>query len=87
MIHDLWKKQKKLIPMAEKCLQEAISADILFSPTYTFSVTQWVFDKPGNGAVEMLSRRTMQIWPYPLGDTKWFQPQQNLQSGICVRLQ
>lgn len=32
----------------------------------------------------MLSRRTMQIRPYPLGDTKWFQPQQNLQRGVCV---
>lgn len=32
----------------------------------------------------MLSRRTMQIRPYPLGDTKWLQPQQNLQRGVCV---
>lgn len=73
--------------MAEKSLQEAISADILlFFFTCTFSVTHSVFDKPGNGAVEMLSRRTMQIRPYPLGDSKWFPPQQNLQSAVCVRL-
>lgn len=81
MIHDLWtfkkqQQQKKLIPMAEKALQEAVSADILlFFFTCTFSVTHRVFDKPGNGAVEMLSRQTMQIRPYPLGDAKWFLPQ------------
>lgn len=86
MIHDL-QAIKKLIPMAEKFLQEAISADILLFFTRTFSVPHWVFDKPGNGAVEMLSRRTMQIRPYPLGDTKWLQPQQNLQRGVCVCLQ
>lgn len=60
MIHDLW-TIKKLIPMAETFLQEAISADISLFFTRTFSVPHCVFDKPGNGAVEMLSRRTMQI--------------------------
>lgn len=44
MIYDLWtikKKQKKLIPMAEKSLQEAISADILlfFFHMHIFSHT------------------------------------------------
>lgn len=38
MIHDLW-TIKKLIPMAEKFLQEAISADILLFFTCTFGPT------------------------------------------------
>lgn len=37
VIHDL-RAIKKLIPMAEKFLQEAISADILLFFTRTFSV-------------------------------------------------
>lgn len=37
MIPDLW-TVKKLIPMAEKFLQEAISADMLLFFTSTFSV-------------------------------------------------
>lgn len=55
---------------------------------YTLSHTHtgWVFDKPGNGAMEMLSRRTMQIRPYPQGDTvNGFNHQQNLHRGcLCV---
>lgn len=36
---DYKKTPKKLIPMAEKCLQEAISADILFFHIHIFSHT------------------------------------------------
>lgn len=56
-----------------------------FSLSHTFTVTHWVFDKPGNGAVEMFSRRTMQIRPYPQGDTvNGFNHQQNPHRGVCV---
>lgn len=56
-----------------------------FSFTCTFTLTFWVFDKPGNGAVEMFSRETMQIRPYPQGDTvNGLSHQQNLQRGVCV---
>lgn len=47
-----------------------------------------MFDRPGNGAVEMFSRRTMQIRRSPQGDAvNGFNHQQDLQRGcvfVCV---
>ena len=63
----------------------SLAPSSFFSFTHTFTLTQWVFDKPGNGAVEMFSRRTMQIRPYPQGDTvNGFNHRQNLHRGVCV---
>lgn len=86
----------KLFPMVEllmnscrnpllKFITEPCPLFIFLFHTHTFTLTQWVFDKPGNGAVEMFSRRTMQIRPYPQGDTvNGFNHQQNLHRGVCV---
>lgn len=64
---------------------QVLSPLSFFSFIQTFTLTHWVSEKPGNGAVEMFSRRTMQIRLYPLGDTvNGFNHQQNLQRAICV---
>lgn len=65
--------------------QQAMPPLPFFLFTHTFTLTHWVFDKPGNGAVEMFSRQTMHIRPYPQGDTvNGLNHQQNLQRGVCV---
>lgn len=62
----------------------------LFLHTHIFTVTHWVFDRPGNWAVEMFSRRTMQIRRSPQGGAvNGFNHQQDLQRGcvfVCVRV-
>lgn len=53
--------------------------------THLQSHTEYLINL-GNGAVEMFSRQTMQIRPYPQGDpVNGFNHQRSLQRGVCVR--
>lgn len=51
-----------------RCLQ-SLGLSGFSSFTRSQLLTHQTFDKPGNGAMEMLSRRTMQIGPNLQGDT------------------
>lgn len=99
VIYDLWSCEKIVSHgwTADESPQEIIFIKLRhqqalpplpfsLSHAHTFTpLTHWVFDKPGNGEVEMLSRQTMQIRPYPQGDTvNGYNHQQNLQRGVYV---
>lgn len=81
---ELWFSTGTFRLISDTKKQPPLLSSLCFTHIYTHTL---VFDRPGNGAVEMFSRRTMQIRPSLQGDTvNGFNHHQNLQRGVCMCL-